>query len=727
MNPESKLDALLQKMTLAEKIGQMWQINGSCPEHEDLVRQGRVGSFLNLCDAETESYQPIANRYQRIAVEESRLGIPLIFGRDVIHGFRTIFPIPLGQAATFNPDLVERAAHAAAREARACGIHWTFAPMVDVARDPRWGRIAESCGEDPLLGEVMGAAMVRGFQGPDMGAPDRVAACAKHYVGYGAAEGGRDYNTTLIPENELRNVYLRPFHACVREGAATLMSAFNDLNGVPASGNAFTIRTILKGEWGFEGFVVSDWDSVTEMIMHGFCADEGDAACAGISAGVDMEMVSGSYVEFAEQLLSEGRLTTDQIDDAVRRILRIKSRLGLFDNPYFEQDQQSVLVNPDNLACAKQAALESCVLLENDGCLPIGSESVHSLAVIGPLADAADDQMGCWVVDGKPEDVVTPLAALRDACGNDIAITYAAGLVSCRSHDTTRIAAAVAAAEQADHAVLFLGEDKLLSGEAHSRACLELPGAQQQLLDAVARTGVPVTVAIMAGRPLVLDQVAQQANALLFAWHPGTMGGAALADLLIGRASPSGRLPAGFPQTAGQIPLYYAHRNTGRPAGDENRGAPLGTPLDPVGFVSNYLDADHRPRYPFGFGLTYSSFDYSAPMLSADTVRTGDVLSAAVTVTNSGDCAATETVQLYIRDLVGSVTRPVKELKDFRRITLKPGEQRTVEFAIHTDALAFYDRAMQYVTEPGRFHLWIAPHAGACGTNHATFAVEARG
>ena len=703
---EQAVENLLQQMTLAEKVGQMRQISGkdSDEDLEELIRQGGVGSFLNVAGAD-------AGELQRIAREESRLGIPLIVGRDVIHGFRTIFPIPLGQAATFNPEIVRQGAQVAAREAAACGINWTFAPMVDIARDPRWGRIAESCGEDPHLAGRMGAAMVEGFQGEDLADPERIAACAKHFVGYGAAESGRDYNSTWIPEGLLRDVYLAPFRACAEVGCATFMSAFNDLNGIPTSGNEFTLRQVLKEEWGFDGFVVSDWDSIIEMIPHGFCADRKEAAQKGMAAGVDMEMVSTSYLEHIEELVDEGTLSTELIDDAVQRILRIKFRLGLFDDPHFDEKRRAVILCDEHLQAARQAARQSCVLLKNDGLLPL-AKGIGKVAVVGPMADSGQDQMGCWVFDGVGEDSRTPLQALQEALGEE-RVVHARGLENCRGTDEKLIAEAVDVARKADAILAFVGEDALLSGEAHCRAFLDLPGAQQQLIEALAATGRPLVVVIMTGRPLTLGPVVEKAGALLIAWHPGTMGGPAIADLLLGMESPSGRLPATFPRAVGQLPLYYARKSTGRPPDEDAPSIPLGTPLNPESFKSAYLDVDHRPLFPFGFGLSYATFEYADLKLSTDRLKLGEKLTITATLTNTGKVRGEEVAQLYVRDLIASVTRPVRELKGFARIALDPEESREVLFELHTDELAFHNRDMELVTEPGEFHLWIGPDSAS--------------
>jgi beta-glucosidase len=702
---ESRIDALLARMTLDEKLGQMSQSTSMNPLTDEIrgeIRKGRWGSFLNAGEFKDRE------EAQRIALKESRLGIPLIFGRDVIHGYRTIFPIPLGQSASWNPDLIERAARVAAREASAVGIHWTFAPMLDIARDPRWGRIAEGLGEDPYIGSVLGAAMVRGFQGASLDAPGSIAACAKHYVGYGAAEGGRDYNTTWIPEILLREVYLRPFHAARDAGAATFMSAFNNLNGIPTSGNVFTLRQVLRNEWAFDGFVVSDYNSVTEMINHGYAADAAEAAFKAVRAGVDMEMVSTSYYDNLKSLIAAGKVDIRLIDDAVRNILRVKFRLGLFDKPVPAAADTSALLAPESLEVAKNLAVQSAVLLKNEkGALPL-AKSIGKIAVIGPLADSPVDQEGSWVMDGNPADVRTPLAALKGMLGAS-RVAYVQGLKNSRDTSRAGFAAALAAAKSADAVVLFLGEEQILSGEAKSRAFLDLPGAQEALVEEVAKAGKPLVAVIMAGRPLTFHRVAERVNAVLYAWHPGTMGGPAIADLLFGAAAPSGKLTVTFPRTVGQVPIYYAHMNTGRPPSPTDLGIPAGTPVDPKGFNSKYLDVDFTPEYPFGYGLSYTTFEYSNLRLSSPAVPLGGSLKVSAEIANTGAVEADEIVQLYTRQLVGSVTRPVRELRAFRRVHLKPGEKQTVEFTLNTSDLAFYNERMRLATEPGAFNVWIAP------------------
>ena len=703
---EARIDALLAKMSIEEKLGQMSQATGLqtplSEQNKQEIRQGRWGSYLNAGGPADRAAA------QRIALHESRLGIPLLFGRDVIHGYRTMFPIPLGQAASWDPELIREAARTAAREASSTGIHWTFAPMLDITRDPRWGRIAETLGEDPFVTSTLGAAMVRGFQGAALDAPDSIAACAKHYVGYGAAEGGRDYNTTWIPEIQMREVFLKPFQAAREAGVATYMSAFNNINGVPASGNAFTLRQVLRHEWGFDGFVVSDWDSITEMVAHGYASDDREAAVKGLRGGVDMEMVSTSFYDHLKQAVDAGQIDVKLIDAAVRNILRVKFRLGLFDKG--DPNPHELPAQPDEkaLAVARKLAGESIVMLKNErATLPL-APAIGRLAVIGPLADSRLDQMGAWTVDGRAQEVRTPLAALRERLG-EARVAWAMGLKSSRDPSHDGFAAAVEAARGADAVVLFLGEEQILSGEAHSRAFLNLPGAQEALVDEVAKTGKPMVVVIMAGRPLTFHEVAAKAGAVLYAWHPGTMGGPAIADVLLGDANPSGKLTVTFPRTVGQVPIYYAHMNTGRPPAESELGIPIGNPIDPKGFTSKYLDVDFTPEYPFGFGLSYTSFEYSNLKLSSPRMAPGGQIEVAADVTNTGQRDGDEIVQVYIRAQSGSVTRPVRELKAFRRVHLKAGERQTVTFRLNGAAVGAYNEQMKWTTEPGKFQVWIAP------------------
>jgi len=700
---EQRVDALLQKMTLQEKLGQMSQSTSmTSPLSDELkaqIRQGRWGSFLNAGSAADRA------EAQRIATQKSRLHIPLIFGRDVIHGYHTVFPIPLGQAASWDPELIRAAAREAAREAAADGIHWTFAPMIDIARDPRWGRIAESLGEDPYLSAVLGAAMVRGFQGESLASPESLAACAKHFAGYGAAEGGRDYNSAWIPQIQLRDVYLRPFRAARDAGVATFMTAFNTVNAVPATADRLLLREILRKEWNFGGMVVSDYEAVTNLIAHGYAIDRRDAARRAIDAGVEMEMVSTTFYDDAPGLLRSGAIGIGEIDDAVRDILRLKFRLGLL-------DERKPAPPPDpagELAVAERAAAESVVLLKNEsGLLPL-NKATGQIAVIGPLADSPIDQMGTWAMDGRAEEVRTPLAALREMLGAD-RVLYARGLANSRDESQAGFGEAVAAARSADVAILFLGEEAILSGEARSRAFLNLPGAQEALAGRIAQEGKPVIVVILAGRPLTFESVSARAGAVLYAWHPGTMGGPAIAKLLFGEISPSAKLPVTFPRTVGQVPIYYAHLNTGRPPLPSDLRIPMGNPANPQGYTSKYIDVDFTAEYPFGYGLSYTSFRYSAPRLSSSELRAGERLTVSAEIANTGGRAGDEIVQLYTSGPAGgSVARPVRELKGFRRIHLNPGETKPVEFSLTTADLAYYNDRLQFVAEPGQYRIWIAP------------------
>ncbi|MEM9532362.1 MAG: glycoside hydrolase family 3 N-terminal domain-containing protein [Pseudomonadota bacterium] len=712
-------------MTLAEKIGQMIQTNAPGGIPDDLrgeIEAGRVGSMLNVVDAE------LANRLQRLAMEESRLGIPLLLARDVIHGFETVLPIPLGLAATWNPELVEQGTRVSALEAARTGINWTFAPMIDISRDARWGRIAESFGEDPYLTGRFAVAMVRGFQGEDLAQPGSIAATAKHFVGYGASEAGRDYNTTNIPENELRNVHLPPFHATVKAGVATLMTSFSDLNGVPASGNELILQQILRDEWGFPGFVVSDWASVAQLVDHGLAADNAEAAVQAANAGVNMEMVSRAYADHLAEAVRQGAVSEARIDELVAQILRVKFQLGLFDNPYTDPAAFPKPGNPDHLAVARQAALESLVLLQNRAAaLPLSADEVKSLAVIGPLADDPYEQLGTWIFDGKVELSQTPLSAIRSLIGEAAEIRYVKALETTRTL-TDNFAEAVAAASRSDVAVVFVGEESILSGEAHSRANIDLPGSQVELLKALGETGKPVVAVILAGRPLTVQNILDHVDALVFAWHPGSMGGPAIADVLFGVEAPSGKLPATFPKMVGQLPIYYAQKNTGKPATPETYvhfdDLPVRGAQAAFGMTSHHLDAGYTPLYPFGFGLSYTEFRYGNIRRSAETFSSGEVLSLQADVTNSGTVEAVEVVQLYVRDLAGNVTRPVRELKGFQRLRLKPGETRTVTFEITPQDLSFYNRRMQRITEPGDFHAWIGGSSTARLKTEFAFSEE---
>ncbi len=698
---EQRINDLIAKMTLREKLGQMSQTG--FPKEltdgiKDELRNGRWGSFYG--GASTS----IKGEAQHIAMKECRLGIPLIFGADLIHGFRTTFPIPLGESASWNPELIQRAARATANEAAHEGTHWTFAPMMDISRDPRWGRIAETLGEDPYLSGVLAAAMVRGFQGESLAAADSIAACGKHYVGYGAAEGGRDYNTTWIPEPLLRNVYLRPFAAAREAGIASFMSAFNDLNGVPASGNEFTLRQVLRDEWKFDGLVVSDYESVKELIEHGYAADPRDAAMKGITAGVNMEMVSTSYYDNGESLIESGQLNLRLIDEAVRNILRLKLRLGLFGEKGDRAPQEPATPAPQAFDIAKQFAEQSLVLLKNEhATLPL-AKSIGRIAVIGPLADSPVDQLGAWAADRKSPSI-TPLMAFRKALG-EARVTYAQGLTSSRDESRENFPPALEAARGADVVVLFLGEDENMSGEASSRTHLNLPGAQEDLVAEVAKAGKPIIAVFMAGRPLTFHDAAQKMDAVLWAWHPGSEGGPAIVDTILGDSVPSGKLTVTFPRSVGQIPIYYNHMNTGRPASTTG-------PYADEKFTSKYIDESFTPEYPFGFGLSYTTFKYSNLKVSSPRLDLGGQLTVSADIANTGLVEADEIVQFYTRQLVGSLTRPVRELRSFRRIRLKPGETKPVEFLLKSEDLAYYNAKGILLTEPGKFNIWIAPDSAS--------------
>jgi beta-glucosidase len=723
---EQRVQALLAEMSLDEKVGQMCLTNvGESCDLDDLgarVRAGQVGAVLNVVDVE------LVNELQRIGVEESRLGVPLLVGRDVIHGFRTIMPIPLGQAATWSPEIVERAARVSAREAASVGVNWAFAPMIDIARDPRWGRIAESFGEDPHLASVLGVAMLRGLQGSDLSRPDAIAACAKHFAGYGAVEAGRDYATVNLPENELRNVHLRPFEAAVEAGVATLMTSFSDMDGIPATANPHLLRRILRTEWQFRGFVVSDWDSVRQLAVHGLTSCDRDSAHEAAAAGVDMEMHGDAYARHLAQLVQHGDLGIDLIDAAVALILRLKFRLGLFDRPYTDSGRYAPLGDQEALSVSREAALHSVVMLRNErDCLPLTRRALRSLAVIGPLAEAPHDQLGTWVFDGDAGMSVTPLRALRDMLGSDVDVRFQKALATSRCRDTADFDDAVRVASQCDVTVLFLGEEAILSGEAHCRADIGLPGAQVELVSRIRRLGKPLVAIVLAGRPLTLTDIVDQVDALLFAWHPGSMSGPAIADLLFGVESPSGKLPVTFPKMVGQVPIYYNHKNTGKPPSPDTvvhiDDIDANARQLSLGMTSFHLDAGYTPLFPFGHGLSYGCFEYANIRVDRTTVRPGESLTVSAEVRNAGRRAAEEVVQLYVRDLVGQLTRPVRELKGFRRVHLEPGASATIEFTLETQALAYYGRDGTPVLEPGEFHVWIGGSSDAA--LRSAFRIEA--
>ena len=695
---ETRVSALLARMTLQEKLGQLQQLDGQGdgnfrPEHVDMVRKGLLGSTLGV----RNGGRP--NQLQRVAVEESRLKIPLLFGFDTIHGYRTIFPIPLAEAATWDPSLAERSSSIAAKEAYAAGLRWTFAPMVDIARDPRWGRITEGAGEDPFLGAAFARARVRGFQGEDYSQPGKILATAKHWVAYGAAEGGRDYNTTEMSEQTLRSIYFPPFKAAVDAGVGTLMSAFNALNGVPTSGNQFTLTKVLRDEWKFDGFVVSDYTAVQEMIAHGYAADGKDAARLSLNAGVDMEMVSRLFNQHGPQLLQERKVTQATIDEAVRRILRIKFRLGLFEKPYVDESlEKTAYLTPENRAIARDVAGRSMVLLKNEReTLPL-AKSVASIAMIGPLADDKRSPLGWWSGDGKDEDTVTPLAGIKAKVSPQTKITYAKGC-DVLADDTSGFAEATTAARNSDVAIVVVGEPKEFSGEAASRASLDLPGRQMDLVKEVARVGKPTIVVLVNGRPPTIGWIADNVPAILEAWMGGTESGNAIADILFGDVNPGGKLPVTFPRLTGQVPIYYNHLNTGRPPVADSR------------YNSKYIDAPWTPQFPFGFGLSYTQFRISNVSLSATQIRPNGSVRVTAEVENSGKRAGDEVVQVYIRDVAASIARPVKELKGFQRVTLQPGEKRRLEFVLGPEQLGSYNHDMKFVVEPGEFRVMVGSNS----------------
>jgi beta-glucosidase len=715
VNPatEKKIDVLLGQMTLDEKVGQLNQYSspfdvtgpppsaGAQKAAYEQIRAGLVGSMLNVTGAEA------TRKAQQLAVENSRLKIPLIFGYDVIHGYKTVFPVPLGEAASWDRTAVERSARVAATEAAAAGLHWTFAPMVDVARDARWGRIMEGSGEDSFLGAQMAAARVRGFQGRSLAAVDTIAACAKHYAAYGFAEAGRDYNTVDISESTLRNVVLPPFKAAADAGAVTFMNAFNEIGGIPATGSVHLQREILKGEWGFQGFVVSDWGSIAEMVRHGYSEDLSQAAQQAITAGSDMDMEGRAYIGHLAGLVRSGRVDVKIVDDAVRRVLRVKFALGLFDDPYRYSDagrEKAATLTPANLEAARD--VRSIVLLKNDGLLPI-DKTVRSIAVIGPLADDKDTPLGNWRGQGAANSAVSLLEGVKAAVSPGTRVVHAEGarLVTgprnfqapsvYNTTDRSGFRAAVDAARSADVVLLAVGEDAYQSGEGRSQAQLGLAGLQDELIEAVAGANKNVVVVLMSGRPLTIGHVAERVPALLETWLLGSQAGHAIADVLFGDYNPSGKLPVSFPRMVGQEPLYYGHKSTGRPG------------PEPGVTWSHYTDVSNDPLYPFGFGLSYTSFTYSDPRLSAAVIGQGGELTVSVTVTNSGRRTGSEIVQLYVRDVVGSVTRPVKELKGFERVELGPGQSSDVTFTIKPADLAFYTARGRWEAELGAFKVFV--------------------
>lgn len=699
------LNAILSKMTLEEKIGQLNQLNARTDIEglKEEIKAGKVGSLLNV----DSKY---IDELQKIAIKKSRLGIPLIFARDVIHGYKTIFPIPLGQAASFDPFLVKECAEIAAKEAASVGIRWTFAPMIDISRDPRWGRIAESFGEDTYLTSLLGSYMTKGFQGKDLSSPYSIAACAKHFVGYGAGEGGRDYNSTNIPDRLLRNVYLPPFKKQVDIGVASFMPSFNDNDGVPMTGNKYTNVSILRDDWKYEGVVVSDWAAIKEMINHGFASNLKDAAFKAINGGVDIDMMSLAYTKELESLVKSNPDLLKLIDKSVMRVLELKKKLGLFDNPYTTV-KKDVLYAPEHLAIAKKAAEESIVLLKNNSfVLPI-NEKVKNIAIIGPLADAPQDQLGTWVFDGDKERTITPLNALERVYGKRVKFHYLQTLQNSCDNSIKDFKIALSAAKKCDLVLVFVGEESMLSGEAHCLANINLIGAQSQLVDEMTKSGKPVVLVVMAGRPLTIEREFKKCDAVLYVWHPGTMGGEAIADILFGKVNPSGKLPVTFPRYVGQIPIYYNHNNTGRPAPENVKTLEQIKEFEPqtsLGNTSFYMDYGNHPFLPFGYGLSYTSFEYKDLIISKENMTShNDSIVVQCSLKNTGSFAGTDVVQLYIQDIVGSITRPIKELKRFERVELLPGEEKRVRFVLYSDDFAFWGLDNNKAVEAGEIKLWI--------------------
>jgi beta-glucosidase len=694
---ERKIDAQLARMTLEQKLGQLQQLSGSAATgklldgQRDLVRQGRVGSLFQVRGARN------TNDVQRTAVEQSPGGIPILFGFDALHGYRTVFPIPLAEASSWDPALAERSARVAAEEASAAGVRWAFAPMVDIARDPRWGRIAEGAGEDPYLGMAMARARVRGLQGDDYGAPGRVVACLKHWVAYGAAEAGREYNAADVSERTLRSIYFPPFRAAVEAGVGTVMTSLNTVDGIPATANPFTIGQVLRHEWKFDGLVVSDYNAVKQLMTHGLAADESEAARLALLAGIDMEEQSRTFATHGARLVADGKVPLARIDEAVRRVLRLKHRLGLFDHPYVDPERESAaLASPEHLALAREAAARSLVLLKNEaGLLPLSKE-LRTIAVLGPLADDRRTPLGHWHSDGKTEDVVTLVAALQAKVAGfakPVRLAYARGC-DVEGDSDDGIAEAVKLARESEVAIVAVGESAEMSGEAASRTSLDLTGRQLDLVKAVHATGTPTVVVLINGRPLTVGWAAGHVPAILEAWFGGTQAGPAIADALFGDVNPGGKLPVTFPRVVGQVPIYYNHLNTGRPAAGRR-------------YTSRYIDAPVTPLFPFGHGLSYTRFRLSNLCLGTRRLPVDGQLDVRVDVENVGGRKGDEVVQLYIRDVAASVPRPVRELKGFARVALEPGARRTVGFTLAPKELGSYDRDLRFVVEPGTFRVFV--------------------
>jgi beta-glucosidase len=701
LNPviEKRIDSILKKLSLEQKIGQLNQLSGGfdknkgssvTDEQKKLIREGKLGSMLNVYGAK------LTRELQEIAIKESPSHIPLIFGFDVIHGFRTAFPVPLAESCSWDPEYIEKSERVSAKEASAQGLHWTFAPMLDIARDPRWGRIMEGAGEDPFLGSAIAMAKVKGFQGEDVSSPYSISACAKHYVAYGAAEGGRDYNTVDISERTLREIYLPPFYATIKAGIRTFMSSFNEISGIPGSANKHTLTDILRDEWKFNGFVVSDWSSLAEVIVHGYAADGKEAAKKCLTAGVDMDMEGKIYIDHLDYLVKNKILDEKIIDEAVRRILRVKFELGLFDNPFLrcdEEREKKELLSKENLDISYEMAKRSIVLLKNKKeVLPLNNK-FKNIAVIGSLADSKKDIIGEWSAIGRPEESITILEGIKSKF-NFANIIFEKG---CGINDSLQpdFSKAIDAAKKSDLVIMCLGESANMSSEANCRSSLDLPGYQNELFNTIYKLGKPVVIIIMNGRPLSITNLDAKADAIVEAWFPGTMGGKAVADIIYGDYNPSGKLTVSFPRTVGQIPIYYNHKSSGRPD------------------ISKYLDIPNTPLYPFGYGLSYAKFEYKNLKLDHNEINPNENIKVTVDITNTGKYEGTETAQLYIQDVSGSVTRPIKELKGFKKATIKPGETVTIEFTLTPELMGALNEGMKFAVEPGLFKVY----AGTSSSN----------
>jgi len=698
---------LLKKMTLQEKIGQLNQVDGrgDLAELKYLIRNGNVGSIMNITDP------IVVNELQKISCEETKAKIPLLFARDVVHGFKTILPIPLAQAATFDPALIKEGANISAIEATENGVKWAFAPMLDIARDARWGRIAESFGEDTYLTQRMAVAVIQGYQGNDLSEKTALAACAKHFIAYGAAEGGRDYNSTFVPERIIREVYLPPFEQAIKSGCASIMTAFNANNGIPMTGNKFLVTDLLRSELGFKGVTVSDWGAISEFINIGYAQDRESAGLKALNSGIDIDMSSKIYIQYIEKLIKEKKIQESVIDSAVFHILKLKRDLNLFQSPYTDvNDNKKETGSTKHLDVAYKIARESMVLLKNeDKILPL-SKCIKNILVVGPLADSPHDQLGTWNMDGEEDKTQTPIISLRKLYGDKVKIQYHKGLNYSRDLDTTNFKDIKQQAIDADVIIVFVGEEAILSGEAHSLSCLDLQGAQSELVKELSSLGKPLVTVIMAGRPLTIEKELNCSNAVIYAWHPGTMGGPAIADMLFGKTNPEGKLPVTFPKTVGQIPIYYNHYNIGRSANGKEKTIqeiPINAKQSVLGHNSYYLDSGSKPLFPFGFGLSYSQFETKNLKLSAKNLNKTDTLFISIDIKNISMVSGSETLQLYTSDLVASVVRPIKELKDFTKVFLKPGEQKNVKFILPISSLAYWNSEMKYSVESGKFKVFV--------------------